>query len=162
MGMRRRKDCGCWRRRQRRNPGFLAVVVVVGFFFLVNWWMVSRMQHESSAPRKDHDVSLSSKLTASLKQPFPEKQIHYEKIGRPRRIMYTRLLALAAHALADGDGKPEPRDLWKETLVPSIIWKPCADQRSWEPSDGTNGFILISANGGISQQRVAVRIYLGT
>ncbi|KAK8955996.1 hypothetical protein KSP40_PGU006928 [Platanthera guangdongensis] len=154
--MRRKKDFGCWRRQQRRNPGNLVFFGVVGFFFLVNWWMVSRMQRESSARRKDQSVSLISKLPATLKQPFPEKQMHYLKIGRPRRVMYTRLLALAAHALADGDSKPEPHDLWKETLVPSVTWKPCADLRSWEPSDGTNGYIIISANGGISQQRVAI------
>lgn len=36
------------------------------------------------------------------------------------------------------------------------MWRPCSDKRDWKASEGTNGYIMISANGGINQQRVAI------
>ncbi|RZB54616.1 O-fucosyltransferase 15 [Glycine soja] len=55
-----------------------------------------------------------------------------------------------------GQNKREPKDLWQEPFVPASSWRPCADQRNWEPNEGKNGYILVTANGGINQQRVAV------
>ncbi|XP_022716153.1 uncharacterized protein At1g04910-like isoform X3 [Durio zibethinus] len=66
------------------------------------------------------------------------------------------MLALAAHALAEGQNKREPKDLWQEPVVPASAWRPCADQHNWEPSEGKNGYIMVTANGGMNQQRVAV------
>ncbi|CAN1165721.1 O-fucosyltransferase 15 [Linum perenne] len=79
------------------------------------------------------------------------------------------MLALAAHAMAEVHqslivlfllqsltNKYEPKDLWEEPFVPASAWTPCADLRDWERSEGNNGYILITANGGINQQRVAV------
>ncbi|XP_024638767.1 O-fucosyltransferase 15 isoform X3 [Medicago truncatula] len=73
---------------------------------------------------------------------------------KPQKGNYARMLALAAHALAEN--KREPKDLWQEPLVPASSWTPCSDQRNWEPNEGSNGYILVTANGGINQQRVAV------
>jgi len=73
----------------------------------------------------------------------------------PHRVMLTRLLALAAHALAEAETRPEPKDLWEEPIN-ATMWRPCSDQRDWEASEGTNGYIMISANGGINQQKVAI------
>ncbi|CAN6479236.1 unnamed protein product [Victoria cruziana] len=70
--------------------------------------------------------------------------------------MYPRLLALAAHALAEGVESHEPEDLWQETFVSSSAWKPCSDKDDWKYCEQTNGYIMVSANGGINQQRVAV------
>lgn len=84
-----------------------------------------------------------------------------EKGKRPHQVMLTRLLALAAHALAEAESRPEPKDLWKEPIN-ATLWKPCSDQRDREASgnvsssEGANGYIIISANGGINQQRVAI------
>ncbi|XP_066369684.1 O-fucosyltransferase 15-like isoform X3 [Miscanthus floridulus] len=69
--------------------------------------------------------------------------------------MLTRLLALAGHALAEAETRPEPKDLWEEPIN-ATMWRPCSDQRDWKASEGTNGYIMISANGGINQQRVAI------
>ncbi|MED6144095.1 O-fucosyltransferase 15 [Stylosanthes scabra] len=55
-----------------------------------------------------------------------------------------------------GQDKREPKDLWQEPLAPASTWRPCSDLRNWEPNEGKNGYILVTANGGINQQRVAV------
>lgn len=84
-------------------------------------------------------------------------------------LMYERLLALAAHALAESEYQEEPPDLWTEAPAAgggsgsSSKWVPCADQRSEQHSSSsssttttTTGYIMVSANGGLNQQRVAV------
>ncbi|KAJ4706307.1 O-fucosyltransferase family protein [Melia azedarach] len=76
--------------------------------------------------------------------------------GRGRYGVYGRMLALAAHALVEGQNKREPKDLWQEPVVSAFAWRPCANQRNWEPSGGNNGYILVTANGGMNQQRVAI------
>ncbi|GMH30473.1 hypothetical protein Nepgr_032316 [Nepenthes gracilis] len=72
--------------------------------------------------------------------------------------MYDRLLNLASSALAETQFMPEARNLWKEPYWQASSWKPCAQRNS--PEEGTpltsNGFITVSANGGLNQQRVAV------
>lgn len=125
----------------RRNRSFAIWIGVVGVFLLMNWWMFSRLQHSSA-------TSKPKILQGDL--------INYKKGRRPYGLMYTRLLALSAHALAEAENKAEPRDTWKESLISASSWVPCADRRSWNISEGYNGYILVSANGGISQQRVAI------
>lgn len=49
--------------------------------------------------------------------------------------------------------------LWEEPYKQARKWKPCAAKHSYPdegPSENNNGFILVSANGGLNQQRVAV------
>ena len=36
--------------------------------------------------------------------------------------------------MTQGANKREPKDLWQEPFVPASAWRPCADQRNWEPS----------------------------
>ncbi|KAG0451451.1 hypothetical protein HPP92_026256 [Vanilla planifolia] len=153
-GSRSMKDGRWWRRLRRRTLTVVLWAAVVGLFFLLNLLMFRRLQHGPSARQEVLSDALNATLQALPMPQFGGKSISYEKVRMPRQVMYSRLLTLATHSLADE--KSEPRDLWKETLMPSIPWKPCADQRSWEPSEGTNGYILVSANGGISQQRVAI------
>jgi len=60
--------------------------------------------------------------------------------------------------------KPDTPNFREERSSKSSQWKPCADnnkaavalERSRELS---NGYIMVSANGGLNQQRVAVSIY---
>ncbi|XP_057536907.1 O-fucosyltransferase 8 isoform X2 [Amaranthus tricolor] len=72
-------------------------------------------------------------------------------------LMYGRLLKLASSSPAqDGRDSINP---WKEPSSQASLWKPCADRPG--PKDKgrfkrSNGYILISANGGLNQQRVAV------
>uniref|UniRef100_A0ACD6AJJ4 Uncharacterized protein n=1 Tax=Avena sativa TaxID=4498 RepID=A0ACD6AJJ4_AVESA len=147
------------RRAWRRPRGLLCWGALVAFFFLMNWWMFSRLQDPAARQRfrlRRHPTSAANSSLSTL-----EEVRAAEKGKRPHPVMLTHLLALAAHALAEAESRPEPKDLWKEP-VNATLWKPCSDQRNWETSgyinssEGTNGYIVISANGGINQQRVAI------
>uniref|UniRef100_C6JSC9 O-fucosyltransferase family protein n=1 Tax=Sorghum bicolor TaxID=4558 RepID=C6JSC9_SORBI len=55
--------------------------------------------------------------------------------------------------------EPETFALWEEPYRQARKWKPCAAKHSLadeEPDKINSGFILVSANGGLNQQRVAV------
>ncbi|KAJ1258806.1 hypothetical protein BS78_10G103000 [Paspalum vaginatum] len=144
------------RRGWRRPRGLLAWGALVAFFFVMNWWMFSRLQDPAARPHfrlRRHPPRAPGAVNSSLLT--LEEVAGVAKGKRPHRVMLTRLLALAAHALAEAETRPEPDDLWKEPIN-ATLWRPCSDQRDWEASEGTNGYIMISANGGINQQRVAI------
>ncbi|KAK8551645.1 hypothetical protein V6N12_040276 [Hibiscus sabdariffa] len=94
-----------------------------------------RVGHHDGASRNSSSVSV---------WPQPQPQVKVKKLSKGKKHysgIYGRLLALAAHALAE---------------VPASAWRPCADQRNWEPDEGKNGYIMVTANGGINQQCVAI------
>ncbi|KAM0827487.1 hypothetical protein ACQ4PT_068195 [Festuca glaucescens] len=141
------------RRAWRRPRGLLCWGALVAFFFLMNWWMFSRLQDPAARPRfrlRRHPPAVANSSLSTL-----EEVRAADKGKRPHKVMLTRLLALAAHALAEAESRPEPKDLWKEPIN-ATLWRPCSDQRDSEVSEGVNGYIIISANGGINQQRVAI------
>ncbi|CAL5037792.1 unnamed protein product [Urochloa decumbens] len=155
----RRRQQHHQRRGWRRPRGLLAWGALVAFFFVMNWWMFSRLQDPAARPhfrlrrhppRADAAAASNSSSLSTL-----EEVAGTAKGKGPHRVMLTRLLALAAHALAEAETRPEPNDLWEEPIN-ATMWRPCSDQRDWEASEGTNGYIMISANGGINQQRVAI------
>ncbi|CAN6198153.1 unnamed protein product [Urochloa humidicola] len=147
------------RRGWRRPRGLLAWGALVAFFFVMNWWMFSRLQDPAARPhfrlrrhpRRPDAAAASNSSSLSTLEEVPGAA----KGKGPHRVMLTRLLSLAAHALAEAETRPEPNDLWEEPIN-ATMWRPCSDQRDWEASEGTNGYIMISANGGINQQRVAI------
>ncbi|XWS19369.1 hypothetical protein CRYUN_Cryun31cG0009800 [Craigia yunnanensis] len=144
----KRKGGKVWYQK-KRVKGLVVVIALVGLFFLVNWFMLLQLQ--------EHRVGLhhgSSRNYSSVSVQGKVKKLSKGK--RQYNGIYERMLALAAHALAEGQNKREPKDLWQEPVVPASAWRPCADQRNWEPSDGKNGYIMVTANGGMNQQRVAV------
>ncbi|XP_010252508.1 PREDICTED: uncharacterized protein At1g04910-like [Nelumbo nucifera] len=132
----------------KRMRTLIAIATLIACFCLMNWLMLSHLQDTVSGPRDGFLKGNSSSVRGKLSKFSKGKKIY--------RGRYARMLALAAHALAEGQSKPEPKDLWVEPLIYASAWTPCADQRNWEPSEGNNGYIIVSANGGINQQRVAV------
>ncbi|KAL3627423.1 O-fucosyltransferase 15 [Castilleja foliolosa] len=148
--MRKSKRNNAWHRNKKMTIGLGALL---GFFIVVNWWMLSRIQ-EPVRIRGDIEVKF---LKGNGTTVFIKEELH--KLGRgkkPQRTVYARLLSKAAHALAEGERKPEPKDLWLEPYARASSWTPCAHKRNWQRSAGGIGYIIVTANGGINQQRVAV------
>ncbi|XP_050232334.1 O-fucosyltransferase 15-like isoform X2 [Mercurialis annua] len=145
----RRKGGRLWYQKIR----FKGAVIVFGLtllFFLVNSLMLLSLQdHRIVGLRRHSSPNSSSSISLPIKG-----QAKSTKAKRIYKERYGRMLALTAHALAEN--KREPKDLWKEPFVEASAWRPCADQRNWQPSGGNNGYIMVTANGGINQQRVAV------
>ncbi|KAL2495436.1 O-fucosyltransferase family protein [Forsythia ovata] len=138
-----------WYRRKMT----IGLALLIGVFFLMNWLMLSSIQ-DSGRSRSGIKFRFlkANSSTVSIREEL-------QKLGRgkkPQKTIYARLLAKAAHALAERQNKPEPKDLWMEPYVRASSWTPCAHMRDWEPSEGSNGYIMVTANGGINQQRVAV------
>ncbi|XP_075477910.1 O-fucosyltransferase 15 isoform X1 [Primulina tabacum] len=138
-----------WYRKKRT----IGLAVLIGFFFLMNWWMLSRIQ-EHGRTRGEIKVKLLkvNSSTVSIREEL-------EKLDRgrkPQKTIFARLLSKAAHALAEEQNKPKPKDLWVEPYIRASSWTPCSQTRDWKPSEGDNGYIVVTANGGINQQRVAV------
>ncbi|XP_024923370.3 O-fucosyltransferase 15 isoform X2 [Ziziphus jujuba] len=140
---------------KKRLKGLVAVIVLLSLFLLFNWIMLSRLQDhgvDSRAKSAGNSTSSSASVSISIRKEWRK----FNKGRKPQKGNYGRMLAMAAHALAEGQNKAEPKDLWQEPFVPASSWKPCADQHSWEPNEGKNGYVLVTANGGMNQQRVAV------
>ncbi|KAI9198130.1 hypothetical protein LWI28_010800 [Acer negundo] len=143
----KRKGGGMVWYQKKKTKRMVFVVGLIGFFFIFNWFMIVNLQ---DGGEKIDSFANSSKIAA---------QKEFKKLSKRMRSqygVYGRMLALAAHALAEGQNKREPKDLWKEPVIPASVWRPCADQRNWNPSGGNNGYIMVTANGGMNQQRVAI------
>ncbi|KAJ0017574.1 hypothetical protein Pint_09797 [Pistacia integerrima] len=76
--------------------------------------------------------------------------------GQRQKLSIVNSSSVSASVSVKGQNKREPKDLWHEPVIPASSWRPCADQRSWEPNGGNNGYLVVTANGGMNQQRVAV------
>ncbi|CAL1397564.1 unnamed protein product [Linum trigynum] len=142
--------------RRRRVHVMLALLGLLASFFLLNWFMLFRLQDPGDDDGGGGPLHLLSSINPSRHLPSSFKE-ELRKMGKGKKWkhgIYARMLALAAHALAEN--KHEPKDLWEEPFIPASAWTPCADQRNWTRSEGNNGYIMITANGGINQQRVAV------
>ncbi|KAI7733956.1 hypothetical protein M8C21_031962, partial [Ambrosia artemisiifolia] len=75
--------------------------------------------------------------------------------------MYDRLASMASSALVERELKQDESKFWKESYHQASEWSPCADRTESTSSrtgklQSNTGYILVSANGGLNQQRVAV------
>ncbi|KAL3617018.1 hypothetical protein CASFOL_039412 [Castilleja foliolosa] len=121
-----------WLRRYVRSIIF--TFMLIAFFFLLDLFMSSfldpaYLNEEKNTTNDDHDL---------------EKSV----------VMYPRLLNIAK-----GELEQKETRFWNEIYPQTSIWKPCADNTNVKRA-GTiknrTGYILVSAYGGLNQQRVAI------
>ncbi|XWS19721.1 hypothetical protein CRYUN_Cryun31cG0040400 [Craigia yunnanensis] len=87
-----------------------------------------------------------------------EDSVAYIHEERSMVQMYGRLLNLASSALAE-EFKQDNLNFWEEPYRQASKWEPCADREhpaSLGKPEKSNGYIMVSANGGLNQQRVAI------
>ncbi|EOA39909.1 hypothetical protein CARUB_v10008597mg [Capsella rubella] len=139
-----------WLRRNFKS--IVLMISVTGFIFCIDSIMVSIFRSDSSAPAVQ-DISRLSNVTL-------HKNDGAQDASSPVQ-MYSRLLNLASVSLAKNEFKPDAPNFREERSSKSSQWKPCADdnkaavalERSRELN---NGYVMVSANGGLNQQRVAI------
>ncbi|KAG2265806.1 hypothetical protein Bca52824_072885 [Brassica carinata] len=137
-----------WLRRNFKS--ILLMISVTSFIFFMDSIMVSIFHSDRSTVVQD--ISRLSNVTlhknGSSQDASPVQ-------------MYSRLLNLASNSLAKNVFKPDAPNFREVRTSKSSQWKPCADnnnktvalERSREMN---NGYITVSANGGLNQQRVAI------
>ncbi|PSR98637.1 GDP-fucose protein O-fucosyltransferase protein [Actinidia chinensis var. chinensis] len=119
---------------------------LMGFLFLLDSLLFSILDPPfSSNTRKS--IETKEGRTANVNE------------GKVPVNMYDRLLNLASSALAEKEFQQDLTKFWEERYPKASIWRPCANRKSptnpGKPKKSI-GFILVSANGGLNQQRVAV------
>uniref|UniRef100_A0A0A9HC67 O-fucosyltransferase family protein n=1 Tax=Arundo donax TaxID=35708 RepID=A0A0A9HC67_ARUDO len=127
---------------------FAAVVGVMGCLLLAASLAMSALHQVQF---RNGAISRNFRGLQELKQNIVRKE-------QAEQIMHGRLLRMATSAVTKNDSESEDFALWEEPYKQARKWKPCAAKHSLvdEEPDENNGFILISANGGLNQQRVAV------
>ncbi|PON87274.1 O-fucosyltransferase [Trema orientale] len=137
-----------WLRKHLKSIALM--FMFMGFLFLLDSLMVSVFDsvnlQSGSSQRK------SSGIKEDIRDAYAEREkspVH----------MYDRLLNLASSVLVEKEFKQESSNFWEEPYQQASAWKPCADRKvSTSPGrhEQNNGYILVSANGGLNQQRVAI------
>ncbi|KAM6551413.1 hypothetical protein CsatB_001221 [Cannabis sativa] len=125
--------------------------VFMCFLFLLDSVMLS-ISDSMNAQR----ISTDQRKSSGLKE---ENRVAYEGKNTSPIHMYDRLLNMASSVLIENEFKQEPSNLWEEPYQQAAAWKPCADKNvstSLGSPKKNNGYILVSANGGLNQQRVAI------
>uniref|UniRef100_A0A0D9WR22 O-fucosyltransferase family protein n=1 Tax=Leersia perrieri TaxID=77586 RepID=A0A0D9WR22_9ORYZ len=130
---------------------FAGVVGVMGCFLLVASLMMSAV----------HQVQFRNGAISRGFRGLQELKQNSVKTEEAEQIMHPRLLQMATSAITKNESDSDSVNfaLWEEPYKQARKWKPCAAKHSLPdevPGENNNGFILISANGGLNQQRVAV------
>ncbi|CAH8253843.1 unnamed protein product [Arabidopsis lyrata] len=142
-----------WKKQQswlRRNfKSIVLMISVTGFIFCIDSIMVSIFHSDSSAMVQD--ISRLSNMTLHKNGAQDASPVQ----------MYSRLLNLASDSLAKNEFKPDTPNFQEERSSKSPQWKPCADNNKAAVAleryrELSNGYIMVSANGGLNQQRVAI------
>nr|XP_010925619.1 O-fucosyltransferase 8 [Elaeis guineensis] len=145
------KATPCMKRQMVICKHLRMVAFVVGLmcsFFILDSLMLTVIHHISfrsgPGPRK-------SKVLQDVRSRFDDME-------KAEKIMYGRLISLASTALAKNEFQHGSFAQWKEPEQ-ATTWRPCADRHNLvhqEHAKKQTGYILVSANGGLNQQRVAV------
>ncbi|XP_042503096.1 O-fucosyltransferase 8-like isoform X2 [Macadamia integrifolia] len=144
-------NCSAKRQICRYKYMWLIAVVfgLMGSLFLLDSLMLSIIRsmnlQNSSSQRKQNRVE--------------DKRGEFVKEEKTPILMYGRLLNLASSVLSEKELMHDSSTMWEEPYKQASAWKPCADKTSTlhqGKHSGSTGFILVSANGGLNQQRVAV------
>ncbi|CAK7350400.1 unnamed protein product [Dovyalis caffra] len=137
-----------WFRKHVKSIAFM--FALMGSLFLLDSFMVSLFDsinlQNSSPSRTSSGLKGDRHRTAYVKEEEPPVQ------------MYGRLQNLAYSALAEKEFVQDTSNFWEEPRRASL-WKPCADRKDSEKlgqHDKNNGYLMVSANGGLNQQRVAI------
>lgn len=135
-----------WFRKHVKSIVFM--FTLMGSLFLLDSFMVSLFD----------SINLQNSSPSRTSSDLKGGRTAYANEEEPPVQMYGRLQNLAYSALAEKELKQEPSNFWEEPWKASL-WKPCADRKESEKSgqpDKSNGYIMVSANGGLNQQRVAI------
>ncbi|XP_061984643.1 O-fucosyltransferase 8-like isoform X2 [Populus nigra] len=135
-----------WFRKHVKSIVFM--FALMGSLFLLDSFMVSLFD----------SINLQNSSPSRTSSDLKGGRTAYANGEEPPVQMYGRLQNLAYSALAEKELKQEPSNFWEEPWKASL-WKPCADRKESEKSgqpDKSNGYIMVSANGGLNQQRVAI------
>ncbi|KAL8460690.1 hypothetical protein ACS0TY_032274 [Phlomoides rotata] len=134
-----------WFHRHMRS--IMLTVMLMGFFSLLDWFMFSYF---------DPTFLKNSLIPRNAYSPQERNATNNEQEKSP--VMYSRLLHMASVSLAENDVEQKVSKFWKEPYPEASLWRPCADKNVKRAGTVNNstGFILVSANGGLNQQRVAV------
>ncbi|KAF6147555.1 hypothetical protein GIB67_014674 [Kingdonia uniflora] len=138
-------------RKNARVIGF--VFVSMSFLFLLDSIMFSVIRSMSNHNRPALGNSNGSEDERSGYVNEEQTQVQTPV------VLYGRLLSLASSSLAEKEFKRGSFAPWEEPYKQVSVWKPCADKPipiAQEEHTNSTGFILVSANGGLNQQRVAV------
>uniref|UniRef100_A0A0E0PYX6 O-fucosyltransferase family protein n=1 Tax=Oryza rufipogon TaxID=4529 RepID=A0A0E0PYX6_ORYRU len=143
---------------------FAGVVGVMGCLLLVASLMMSAV----------HQVQFRNAAISRSFRGLQELKQNSVRTEEAEQIMHPRLLQMATSVVTklllmsnfpslpvqnESDSDSVKFSLWEEPYKQARKWKPCAAKHSLPdevPEENNNGFILISANGGLNQQRVAV------
>ncbi|TQD82308.1 hypothetical protein C1H46_032152 [Malus baccata] len=137
-----------WLRKDVRS--FITVFALMGFLLLLDSFLVSVFYSM---------VLQNSTYYVRNPQGFKEDRDAYIMKEKSPVHMYDQLLKVAKDAIAEKEFKPESSTLWEEPYKQVAAWKPCADRKvsaSLGRYKKSNGYIIVSANGGLNQQRVAI------
>nr|XP_043622476.1 O-fucosyltransferase 8 [Erigeron canadensis] len=144
------KGGGNYKRHNWAHKHFSSIVFTVAlmaFLFLLDSLMTSLFEPPSIAVQ-------TSSVPGNL-----STEMFGDDGNRSVVQMYGRLASMASNALVERELKQDESTYWKEPHHRSTVWSPCAD-RTESTSAGklqrNTGYILVSANGGLNQQRVAV------
>ncbi|KAL9346512.1 hypothetical protein Peur_061365 [Populus x canadensis] len=135
-----------WFRKHVKSIVFM--FALMGSLFLLDSFMVSLFD----------SINLQNSSPSRTSSDLKGGRTAYANGEEPPVQMYGHLQNLAYSALAEKELKQEPSNFWEEPWKASL-WKPCADRKESEKSgqpDKSNGYIMVSANGGLNQQRVAI------